>query len=203
MRLFSTPVLARMALAVVWPMPKMYCRLYSTCFWLGTSTPPIRAAWMRSGARRGKAACGGGQAAGWRRTRLDVAAADGAMQARCARVGAPTWDGARLRSQPAGALPTCAARAAGTAGAAALKPSKRLGACAGEGLLGQSAAGSSATHCGPGVSHAPAATHLVAPHGQPGKLKRQGRHCVWCALKRHGHGPCPPSLSVELHAPCF
>lgn len=61
-RLFSTPVETRMALALVGPMPKMYCRLNSTYFWLGTSTPPIRAARTRSGARRGNATCAcGGQ----------------------------------------------------------------------------------------------------------------------------------------------
>ncbi len=40
-----------MALAVVWPMPYTYCSEYSMYFWLGTSTPAIRAARMTS--RRG------------------------------------------------------------------------------------------------------------------------------------------------------
>lgn len=52
----------RMALAVVWPMPKIYCRENSTRFWLGISTPPTRAASILRGSRR-KEACMRGAAA--------------------------------------------------------------------------------------------------------------------------------------------
>lgn len=164
-------------------------------FWLGTSTPPIRAAWMRSGTRR-NAACTG------------LAAADGALKGAaleiCARSGTESKQGGTLagsaasqgcRRRPAQGR-CCHQRAASRGpGMASHMLHKACGHCCGAAgpreKRGARAAEQGRLPATPiGATIAGGASHLLAAaQRQLGELRCEG--------ERHGCGCCCSTSSSE------